>query len=148
MLPEGDRYYWKSHFLDELTDEAIDTVLQSEHARVNPGSFIVIRALGGAIADIGPDENAFAHRTARFNASFDGTWTDPADDDRVIEWVRRSWRALDPFANGGVYLNFAGFADDVDTSPTSTLGSSRARVERVRADYDPDGLFAEAALRP
>ena len=132
VLPEGDRYYWKSHFLDELTDEAIDTVLQSEHARVNPGSFIVIRALGGAIADIGPDESAFAHRTAQFNASFDGTWTDPADDDRVIEWVRRSWRALDPFANGGVYLNFAGFADDVDTSPTSTLGSSRARVERVR----------------
>jgi hypothetical protein len=115
---------------------------------VNPGSFLVLRALGGAIADVGPDESAFAHRAARFNASFDGTWTDPADDARVIDWVRRSWRALEPFANGGVYLNFAGFADDVDTTPASTLGSNWAKVEHVRTDYDPDGLFADAAQQP
>jgi FAD/FMN-containing dehydrogenase len=148
VLPEGDRYYWKSHFLDELTDDAIDTILAMEHQRVNPGSFVVIRTLGGAISDVGPDESAFAHRAARFNASVDGTWTDPADDDHVIDWVRRSWRALEPFANGGVYLNFAGFADDDDTTPASTLGANWAQVERVRTDYDPDGLFADAAQQP
>jgi FAD/FMN-containing dehydrogenase len=148
VLPEGDRYYWKSHFLDELTDDAIDTIVASEHDRANGSSFIVLRALGGTISDVGPDESAFAHRAARFNVSVDGAWTDPADDTRVIDWVRRSWRALQPFANGGVYLNFAGFADDGDVTPASTLGSQWARVEQVRADYDPDGLFAELAQQP
>jgi FAD/FMN-containing dehydrogenase len=148
VLPDGNRYYWKSHFADELTDDAIETIVACEHDRVNPDSFLVLRALGGAISEVGPDESAFAHRGARWNVSLDGTWTDPADDDRVIEWVRRSWRALEPFANGGVYLNFAGFAEDGDVTPASTLGSNLARVERVRADYDADGLFAEAAQRP
>jgi FAD/FMN-containing dehydrogenase len=148
VLPDGDRYYWKSHFLDALSDDAIDAVMASEHARANPSSFVVLRALGGAIDDVGPDESAFAHRAARFNVSVDGMWTDPADDDRVIDWVRRTWRALEPFANGGVYLNFAGFADDDDTTPAATLGADWARIERVRTDYDPDGLFADAARQP
>jgi FAD/FMN-containing dehydrogenase len=148
VLPDGNRYYWESHFLDELTDDGIDTIVASEHNRANPHSFVVLRALGGAIPRVGPDESAYAHRAARFNVSFDGTWTNPADDDRVIDWARRSWRALTPFANGGVYLNFAGFADDDDVTPASTLGSNLARVERVRADYDPDRLFSEAAQRP
>src|SRR5262249_27102894 len=47
VLPEGDRYYWKSHFLDELTDEAIDIIVANEHQRANPASFSVLRALGG-----------------------------------------------------------------------------------------------------
>ena len=110
-------------------------------------SFVVLRAFGGAVSRISPDDTAYGHRNARFNVSVDGTWTNPADDDRVIDWTRRSWSALQRFANGGVYLNFAGFADEGDVTPTSTLGTHLAQVERIRNDYDPDGLFAEAAQR-
>src|SRR6202011_4646174 len=102
ILPEGNRYYWKSHFVDDLTDEAIATLTAYERERVNGDSFVVIRTLGGAIDRVAPDDSAFPHRGARFNISLDGTWCDPADDDKVIGWVRRMWTGLRPFANGGV----------------------------------------------
>ena len=53
-----------------------------------------------------------------------------------------------PFASGGVYLNFAGFDDERDVTPQQTLGPNLDRLERIRSQYDPDGLFEEAARRP
>ena len=52
------------------------------------------------------------------------------------------------FANGGVYVNFAGFEGEQDVSRHDTFGSSVTRLERVRAAYDPDNLFEAAAQRP
>jgi hypothetical protein len=107
MFPDGVRYYFKSHFLDELTDEAIATIVECDAERPTPQSLIAIRTLGGAIDRVSPEESAFPHRGARFNLSIDASWTDPSDADRVIGRVRASWEATRPFANGGVYLNFA-----------------------------------------
>jgi hypothetical protein len=42
-FPDGGRYYFKSHFLDRLDDDAIDTLLACDAKRPNPQSLIVIR---------------------------------------------------------------------------------------------------------
>jgi hypothetical protein len=81
-------------------------------------------------------------------SSSTASWTSSADDDRVIDWVRSTWRALRRHANGGVYMNFAGFEDDDDVGAASWLGANLHGIEQVRANYDPDGLFAEPAGRP
>ena len=146
LFPDGGRYYWKSHMVDELSDELIDTLIACDADRPTPESVIFIRTLGGAIARVGDDDTAYPHRTARFNISIDGTWHDPALDDTAIGWVRSTWDRVAPYATGGVYLNFAGLVDDVDLGAT-TLGH-QARLEEIRRSYDPDGLFAAAANRP
>jgi len=148
MFPDGGRYYWKSHFHDELTDEAIDRLIECDAKRPNPESAVIIRTLGGAIARVSPEESAFAHRSAAFNLSVDAIWFDEALDDVAFEWGRSTWDAMRPFSNGGVYVNFAGFEDDAAALHTSLLGSSTERLEEVRAAYDPDGLFEAAAYRP
>jgi Berberine and berberine like len=53
-----------------------------------------------------------------------------------------------PFSNGGVYMNFAGLADDTEQLREAMLGSSQERLEHIRAEYDPDGVFETAARRP
>lgn len=53
-----------------------------------------------------------------------------------------------PFANGGVYVKFAGFDDERNVSRPETVGSNAVRIEQVRAAYDPDNLFEAAARRP
>ena len=147
-FPPGGRYYMKSHFMDAMSDEAIQTVLDCDSRRPTPETLIVIRTLGGAIARVGAHDSAYPHRTAAYNLSIDATWFDPAMDDRAIGWARSSWNALSSFSTGGVYLNFAGLGDEVDNVRSSALGSNEARLDRVRDAYDPDGLFAAAAHRP
>jgi FAD/FMN-containing dehydrogenase len=148
LMPAGGRYYFKSHNLDELTDEAIATLVACDRHRPNAESLIAIRTLGGAIDRVSPDASAYPHRGARFNVSIDTIWTDPADDDRIVSWARDTWAALRPHANGGVYINFSGFEGEADVSRDSTHGSGTSRLEQVLTAYDPTGLFSGAAWRP
>jgi FAD/FMN-containing dehydrogenase len=148
FFPDGGRYYFKSHMMDELTDDAIATLVRCADGRPNEESFIVIRTLGGAIARVSADDSAYPHRNARFNVSIDGVWSDPAHDASILGWARNTWDTIRPFANGGVYLNFAGFEGEQDVTPQETFGSNLARLGRVRSEYDPDGLFKGTARRP
>ncbi|WFB05763.1 FAD-binding oxidoreductase [Streptomyces sp. LX-29] len=147
-FPDGERYFMKSHFMDELSDEAIRTLLDWDSRRPTPESLVVIRTLGGAVARVGHDDSAFAHRSARFNVSIDAGWRDPALDESAIGWARSAWDAMKPFSSGGTYVNFAGLGEDASELRGAVFGSHEDRLERIRAGYDPEGLFAPAARRP
>jgi FAD/FMN-containing dehydrogenase len=148
LFAPGQRYYWKSLFLDELTDEAIRVLLEWDASRPSPETLVVFRTLGGAIDRVSPEDSAYPHRGARFNLSLDGTWTDPGLDAAAIGWVRAAWDAMQPFSTGGVYVNFSGFGDEADALRSAVQGASRTGLEEVRAAYDPHGLFEAAARRP
>ena len=147
LFPDGGRYYWKSHFVDEITDELIDTLVALDADRPSPQSVIMIRTLGGAIGGVGDHETAYPHRSARFNVSVDASWQDPELDDVAIAWARSTWDAIAPYATGGVYINFAGLGDDANLR-AAALGANEARVEEIRRAYDPGSLFGAAAHRP
>ena len=95
LFPAGARYFFKSHFLETFDDDAAAAVLAAGAARPTPQSLVIVRTMGGAIARVGDDESAFAHRRARFNVSIDAGWTDPATDAAAIGWARRSWDCAD-----------------------------------------------------
>jgi FAD/FMN-containing dehydrogenase len=148
LFPHGERYFMKSHGMDALNDAVIRSLVGWYERRPSPESLIAIRTLGGAVARVGGDESAFPHRGDRFNVSIDAGWSDPARDDDAIAWARGLWDALEPHANGGVYVNFAGLEDDGDSVRGRTFRASRERLARVRAKYDPAGLLEGAARRP
>ncbi|HZD69360.1 MAG TPA: FAD-binding oxidoreductase [Actinomycetes bacterium] len=147
-FPDGGRYYMLSHFMGGLTDQAIQRLLECDARRPTPETVIVIRTLGGAIAHVGAEDSAYAHRSARFNLSIDAAWSDPMLDDTAVGWARFTWAAIRPFATGGVYVNFAGLGDESHSLRRSVLGANQQRLERIRRAYDPDGLFDAAAHRP
>ncbi len=147
LFPDGRRYHWKSHMVDELSDDLIDTLVACDASRPTPQSVIFIRTLGGAIARVGENDTAYPHRSARINVSIDGSWGDAASDKGAVDWVRSTWDRVAPFANGGVYLNFAGLGDAVDLEATA-LGRNEERLAGIRRAYDPGGLFDAAARRP
>ncbi len=147
LFPFGGRYYMKAHGLDTLADEAIATMLEWDARRPTPQSLVVLRTLGGAVARVGADESAFAHRSDRFNLSIDAGWIDPSLDVAAIGWARGMWDALRPHASGGVYVNFAGLDDETGATHEQRYGANQGRLDEVRASYDPAGLFAAAARR-
>jgi FAD/FMN-containing dehydrogenase len=148
LIPDGIRAYMKSHFADELSDAAIASLLEHDASRPCPLSLIAIRTLGGAVARVGTDGSAYAHRGATFNVSVDAFWEEPDLDGAAIGWARSTWNAFAPFSAGGVYLNFSGLRDEADDVRPAVQGASAARLDQIRAEYDPDGIFATAARVP
>jgi hypothetical protein len=50
LFPDGGRYYWKSHFVDEMSDELIDTLVALDAGRPSPQSVIMIRTPSAALS--------------------------------------------------------------------------------------------------
>ena len=136
------RAYWKSQYLDELTDEAIDIIASRAQDRPAPLTLVNTFHMGGAISTVDPEATAFAERTSPYMVSIDGMWDDPADDEDNVAWVRAAWDAVGRVGNGAVYLNFTGLADEANTAAVdSAFGRNLRRLAEVKADYDPDNFF-------
>ena len=60
--------------------------------------------LGGAVHRIGPEETAFAERSAPYMVSIDTMWSDPAQDEAAIAWARSAFGEVGKYGNGNVFL--------------------------------------------
>ena len=137
---EGDRYYWKSHNLPELSDAVIDAVIEAVDNLPSPWAEVFIPHMGGAISSRPDDSTAYAHRDANYILNIHGHWTDPADDERGIEWTRALFDAVTPHATGTAYVNFISDegADRVrDAYPPAVW----SRLVEAKRRYDPDNVF-------
>jgi len=143
LFPRGElRAYWKSQYLNELSDDAIETIAAKAGDRPAPLTLMNVFAMGGAIAKVGEEETAFATRKPPYMVSIDGMWSDAADDDANVAWVRDAWNAVKEYGTGEVYLNFTGRADEApDAGVDSALGRNMARLAEIKAKYDPDNFF-------
>ncbi len=138
-VPDGQRYYWKSQFQRELSDEAIDTFVAHVTTLPGPFSLVGFEPLGGAINRVDADATAFPHRDAQFALGIWSGWGDPADDDAGIAWTRQLHAAMAPFASGGVYSNYQDQDDDGRTS--DAFACNLERLKEVKAKYDPENFF-------
>lgn len=137
--PDGARYYWKSHYLNELSDDAIKALLSHVQEMPGPYANIFIEPLGGAISGVGATETAFPHREAAYSLGFQAGWEEPADDEINIAWAREAYDALKPFSTGGAYSNYIDFDDEAKVA--EAFGPNAARLKWVKDRYDPGGIF-------
>jgi FAD/FMN-containing dehydrogenase len=136
------RSYWKAQYLDEFSDDATAAVARLAQNRPAPMTMVNMFHLGGAVHAVGPEDTAFAERSAPFMVSFDGNWSDAAQDAEAVGWVRSAWDGMRKYGNGAVYLNFAGRADEpVREGVDSAFGRNLRRLAAIKAQYDPTNFF-------
>lgn len=137
--PAGERYYYKSQFVDDLSAAAIETIV--DHAKPLPGPFTIvgIECLGGAIGDVAAKATAFAHRDAAYNFSVWAGWSNPAEDGEIMAWTRRFHRAMAPHTGSGAYVNY--LDQDDEKRIKEAYGPNYRRLLEIRQAWDPDGLF-------
>ena len=87
---------------------------------------------------VGADDAAFSERSAKYLFSVEGTWHDPADDDKVIPWVRETWSALSEFGTGTTYINFA---EEGESVVDEAFGAKLEKLAHIKAKYDPENFF-------
>jgi len=138
-LPFGLRNYWSGRFLRELPDEVVELSVAT-FAEPSVIGGVLLEPLYGAATRVSPDATAFAGREAAFNATFIGVWTDPAEDERWIEIARTFSAALEPWALGGGYLNYA--SEAAGESLEKEFGRQRfERLQAVKSQFDPANAF-------
>ena len=142
-FPSGLHNYWKSCFMADLSDRAIDLIVEHCAAKPSPLTAVVIENLGGAIARVGKDETAFSQRDGIFHVSIISRWTDPADTKKNVDWTRSLWSELEPLGTGGVYVNYLGSAaeDRVDAA----YRGQYQRLAELKAKYDPSNFYRSNA---
>jgi Berberine and berberine like len=140
MEPKWLHRYWKAEFLPGLSSECLDAFRSSALRVTSPLSQSIIFHVAGALNDHEDDDGAIGNRDAHYIGGFAATWPPGAPSDPHVAWARDGWERIRPFSTGGNYVNFQ-LAEDDSTRTAAAYGNNYRRLQRVKADYDPDNLF-------
>jgi FAD/FMN-containing dehydrogenase len=138
-VPDGHHNYWKSSFLRELSDEAIDVIVRYANEASSPLSAVLIEQYGGAASRVGVHDTAFAQRQTQYDLGILSQWTDPAESARHVKWARDFWEAMSGHGSGAYLLNFLG--EESDATIKAAFGANYDRLVEVKTAYDPTNFF-------
>ena len=142
ILGHGKQYYLKSGFLNELTPDAIDVIIEFAN-RGEVASWF--QHMGGATATIAPDATAFTHRGAAFNFGIMYVGDDPNQNEAKISAVREYYREMEPHM-AGFYTNLN---EESDQKTWGNYGPNYPRLVELKNKYDPNNLFRlNANIKP
>ena len=127
-MPPNVLNYWKAEFLRRVSDDVIDVTVDAFSRVASPMSSILFFPIRGAASRVPTDATAFPHRDG-YHLGIYSLWTDRAQNDANVAWVRETWTAVQPFVAGAVYVNELGEDDGAD---------------RVRMAYRPELRSAAA----
>ena len=139
-FPKGALNYWKSSFLEHLSDEAIDTLVDCFASCPTTMGSILLEHFHGAVCRVKKDASAFPHRIESYNLAILGEWMAPADTEKCIAWTRDTYNAIRPFMAQRRYVNYMG-EDEDSRQVTNAFGANIARLRKVKSKYDPENLF-------
>ena len=142
MLKDAEQRSPASHrslFLETLDDAAIDTILERMAAPSSPMAMTQIRILGGAMARVGAEDTAFAHRDAGVLVVIITPFEDMAEAAVHAAWTQAYYEALRPRSTG-VYSNFLE-AEGEERIREAYPEATYRRLADVKRRYDPTNLF-------
>jgi len=139
LLTPGARNYWKTHNFTELKDGVFDTMI--EYAGKLPSSQceIFIAFIAGAPNRVAPDAMAWGNRDAKFVLNVHGRWDQASFDSKCIGWARDFFKASQPYASAGAYVNF--MTEEEGGRVEAAYGKNFARLREIKKKYDPQNVF-------
>lgn len=146
----GLRHYWKHTFVEELTDDVIDVVLEQADRypgrALNSSAFIShqvmcpfeIIAGPGTVRESG-DDALPSGRVLNYSANIGADWEYPSEKAPLVAWARDFADALSPF-HRGTYINFTSVQGD-DAVARAVYGDKYDALAETKRRYDPDNVF-------
>jgi hypothetical protein len=137
--PSGRLHYWKSGWLREVTDGAIETLMRFVPQMPSSASGVGLQQLHGAASRVAPSATAFPHRAEQYDFLILSQWSEASDSDRNVQWTRALFEAMQPHLEESVYVNNLG--DEGSGRVRAAYGENYPRLAALKRTYDPDNLF-------
>ncbi len=142
LTPPGRQYYIKSHFMKDMSDDAIDTMLSHFKQVTSPLSGMIFQQLGNAANRAASDATAFGHRDAWCEWAAFSAWLDPGESEIHVRWAREFSQAMLPYTRG-FYVNQVGTeAEEGADLIREAFGANYERLAALKRKYDPTNLFS------
>jgi FAD/FMN-containing dehydrogenase len=139
LLTPGARNYWKSHDITDLSDVAIEILVDAIGRLPGPECEVFTAHVAGALARVSVDATAFPQRRPHFVMNVHARWRDAGMDQPCIGWARKLFEAMSPHAAGTVYVNF--MPGDESEQVERAYGVNFGRLAEIKRRYDPSNLF-------
>lgn len=141
--PPGRRYYNKSSIIRRLTGAANEMLVTYARSMPTPLSAIALQQAHGAASRVPADATAFPHRYDHFSLYVHPATDDAAESDKIVQWGRECWNALQAFVEPAVYVNALEDAlEEGEHRVRQAYGSNYERVVALKKRYDPTNFFA------
>jgi FAD binding domain/Berberine and berberine like len=139
LLPPGLQWYWRTDFVKDLSDKAIDLHVKYGSQLPTMLSTMHLYPINGAAQRVGPHDTAWGNRNANFAEVMVGVDPDPKNNEAMTRWAKDYWTALHPYSTGGGYINM--MMEEGQDRIQAAYGDNYARLAQVKAKYDPHNLF-------
>lgn len=148
-----DYYRERSRFVREpLSDKALATVFDfiGRYPGQNGSGMFKLFQTGGAMNAVPAADTAFVHRDSRWLLTVANVWAEQEEPARVnaaSEWMDAFYAAMLPYCGEGAFQNFPD--PDLSDWAQQYYGANLPRLQRVKAQVDPDNLFRfPQSIRP
>lgn len=139
--PAGRHYYIKSHFIQDISAAAIDTMVAHFERVTSPFTGMIFQQMGNAASRVPSDATAFGHRGGGYEWATISGWLEAGESARHIGWTREFSQAMLPFTKG-FYLNQVGTeAEEGAEVIRQAFGANYQRLADLKRQYDPTNLF-------
>jgi FAD/FMN-containing dehydrogenase len=140
----GRHIEFRTRSLAALRPEAVAAIVAAVDARSSEFSVISWQYLRGAAARVPVAATAFAQRSDHFMLQIIATW-EPSEDATPHEtWADGLSRALAPYSLPGGYPNVLG--PEATDQIAEAYGANLPRLQRLKREFDPDGVFSATPL--
>jgi hypothetical protein len=141
LVPPGLQWYWKGHFINQPSKEALDRHLEFGSQVPTLLSTMHLYPIHGAAARVGRNQTAFSFRDAEYSMVICGIDPDPANAELITKWTRDYWSAIKPYSLGGAYVNFL-MEDEGAGRVKAAYRDNYERLVEIKTKYDPDNFFS------
>ena len=150
----GIAHYWKHLFLQDLSDEAIETVIAHSDAytgrALNSSAHIAhqlmcpFEILAGSREERDSSNDSTAGVGSPFAANIGADWEYPGEKAPLVAWAKAFDQALAPY-KAGTYINFTSVAGDEGVA-RAVYGDKYERLVAVKSEYDPANVFSRGLV--
>jgi FAD/FMN-containing dehydrogenase len=143
--PEPVRFKGKSDILTTPLDPAaIDAVIDAlQNVETGPVA-MMLDGYGGAVARVGNDATAFAHRDALACVQWYTQWRSPNETDARLAMMRSLYARVHPHFSGGANVNYCDA--DLADGPRAYFGAHLERLQAIKRTVDPANRFRSGTI--
>jgi FAD/FMN-containing dehydrogenase len=139
IYPAGEQWYWRSHLVTEISDEAVAKNMEFAEALPTWKSTTHFYPISGAAARVGSADTAWPARDGGWVQVIVGVDADAANAELVTNWARDFSDAVQPYTVAGGYVNR--IMEEGDDRVRTIYGPNYDRLAEIKAKYDPDNVF-------